>query len=199
MSTAVILGHRIPQDTATGPRPSRIIFREIDMYTDTNGKIVLEYTNDSDGVIDEDINVFIDGLIRPYRATGMPVVRTGSPLDLNCKEDCFIVFMLSSLVNWQFSSSGDCFLTKQVETRYSDLYHVHEDGTRIPAGEPVGDNCRLLYFRARCGNYGYQDGFNLVIDLDMDPITNPQTGDVELRRTKIIFDPDIRNPGGSGA
>lgn len=199
-NTAIPLGYRLPSTVSTGPKPNRVIYRLIDLIYDKNtGHSDVVYINNTDGVNSKSIDQVINDLT-PYREAERLVDPPTSPLDVNCKEDCYIVFQLSKKRNWQFSNDGDCFSTKKNEgSKYSELNHVMTNGDRYGVGVEVPDNCRLLYFRAKCDDSTNEDGFNIKIDLVLPPVLNEQTGKNELRRTKIIIDPDIRNPGGSGA
>jgi hypothetical protein len=201
MSNEIILGHRIPQEDPTVKDDTRNIIYRIVTMTCTedeseNSKYFYNafYANDGDDIIeDQNIDEFIDYLVE---GGPLPIERaTTSPLDLNCKSDCYIVFHLDPEINWQFSTSGDCFTTKNDQaSKYYGLHQVMWDGVRVPGGEPIDEYCRILYFRARCKNYKFRDGFNLVIDLRLG-----YDDDGNERRTKVVLDPDIRNPGGSSS
>jgi len=183
--------------------PQRIIYREIDIEIATpeevqQGKppINIIYLDNNEPP-EDDIQVFIARVIN--RATIRPVslIDSTSPLDLNCNEQCYIVFQLADYWNWQFDPKGYAFTTKEYEGfKYFNLIHVIWDPVtqrpvEYPEGEAPGEGCRLLYFRAQGTTAGYQDGFNLTIELNLG------FSDQDKRRTKIVVDPDIRHPGGS--
>jgi hypothetical protein len=196
----ITLGYRVPNYSDGSNEPDKIIFREIAIDRTTLPKLNVVYLNNNDKPIYEDIASFI-GAQTPYIPTQRSlVIESSSPLDLHCEDDCFVVFKLSTDDNWHFSTEGDCFTTKQdFGIKYSNLIHVMSDNRRYGTGTPIPSGCRLLFFRSRCNATAHYDGFNLSVDLDLGTAVNPQNGEIELRRTKLVIDPDIRFPGGSGA
>lgn len=196
--TAPFVGNRIPASIGSDARPDKIIFRELTPEV-RQGWINITYLEDNKPV-QGDIAVFIRDLLKKPETTesvaAAPMARPDpiSPLDLNCKTDCYLVFKLAEGWNWQFADSGDCFTTKKPHGgKYSDLVHVMPDGTEIGSGKPIGDGCMIVYVRARGKNANYKDGFNLTVEL---LVGEDRSG--AKRRTQIIIDPDIRNPGGGG-
>lgn len=196
--TTPFVGHRIPASIVTDPKPDQIIFREVTPEA-RPGWINIVYKDDNKPV-QGDIAAFIRDLLqKPVTTESLAAAAPAapdpvSPLDLNCKADCYLVFKLASGWNWQFADSGDGFTTKKPHGgKYSDLTHVLPDGTQIGGGKPIGDGCMILYVRARANSSHFKDGFNLTVEL---LAGNDASG--AKRRTKIIIDPDIRNPGGGG-
>lgn len=198
MATPIILGYPLPQINEVPP--TRIIYRDIDVkVTGRPGNpanpqkidvIYAQHDEPFSGIID----TFIAKAVKDYDKLpprGLPFV--GSPLDLNCQERCIVVFKLAADWNWWFNPAGDAFTTKADESqKYSNLVHVMRDGRKISSGNPIGEGCRLLYFTANCSpTPDYQDSFNLTVELKVDD------GAV-VRRTKLVIDPDVRHPGGSG-
>lgn len=201
----IILGHRLPRSAdpipagTTAAGVSTIIYRlvdyeekpEVDEHGRPTGRrrINIKYTSDN-RVVRAKLDTFIAEILEKDKEAA-PLAP--SPLDVNCKEECYLVFQLSRTKAWQFGEQGDAFTTKQAEgDRYTDLWHVASQDERYPAGEPLPDGCRILYLTARCEDVGFQDGFNLRVDLVLDSAPDRKV------RTKLIIDPDIRNPGGSG-
>lgn len=191
----VRLGYRLPDTGYRKPtEATRIIYRLIDYDEDTKGNINIFYVDHDDAKkpFDAKLDEFITKIIG--RGSSPPLDRVVSPLDTNCSEQCYLVFQLSSSREWQFSNDGDCFTTKDDEgEKYTDLWHVDSKKYEYPSGEALPDGCRILYLRANCRNVGFRDGFNLCVDLLMGV-----DKDSQRRRTRLIIDPDIRNPGGNG-
>ena len=197
--TPLPLGYRIPPTNPDHPSdPEWIIYREVDLDFKENGHLNVYYLNDTDPPKKTDIRTFIASILNKESQPGPGAVEPTSPLDLNCKQYAYIVFKLSTRRNWQFSNSGDCFVTKDNKNgKYFGLKHVMPDGTIVDENKPLSDGCRILYFKADSKEEEYDDDFNLRVDLLLKPYFNERTGKTETRRTTIIIDPDIRNPGGS--
>ena len=195
------VGHPLPSLPDPNP-PRRIIYREIDIEVNSASYdiniIYLENREPPEG----DIDKFLQTVLAKPTKHRDPFTETTSPLDLNCKEECYIVFRLADDWNWYFSPETDAFTTKDIENeKYFNLIHVLYDSatktiTKVEPGEAPGVGCKVVYLRARGKPVGYNDGFNLIIDLDLGMSSGPNP---TKRRTKIVIDPDIRNPGGSGA
>lgn len=189
------IGVPIPTVPDTSP-PTRIIYREIDIDIDkTKFKINVIYRLPHNQPKYDDIDNFITRIINKPTSRPPGAGEVTSPLDLNCQENCYIVFKLASDWNWQFDPDGNAFTTKVQESKYFNLVHARYVGGKVVKtgpGEAPGEGCKLLYLRARGETNQYDDGFNLVVELNLDPTP---TGD--KRRTKLVIDPDIRNPGGS--
>ncbi len=195
------VGYPIPTLPDPTP-PKRIIYREIDIEVNPATMdiniVYLDHNEPKEGNIDR----FLETVLAKPTVHQIPFTAATSPLDLNCKEDCYIIFRLADDWNWQFSPETDAFTTKDYENdKYFSLVHVLYDKatkliTKIDPGEAPGEGCKTLYFRARGREAGYNDGFNLIVDLDLGITPGPNP---TKRRTKIVIDPDIRNPGGSMA
>lgn len=191
------IGSEIPDAPDTVANPV-IIFKEIDLIWDAaNSKLNIAYFPPLPRPT-MPIDQFIDQEARRATTRGGQVADPASPLDLNCREEAYIVFKLASDRNWQFTPDGAGFTTKADEGgRYFNLVHATFDTAtqtviRYRGGEPTGDGCRLLYFRAKGSPMGYRDGFNLIVQLILDS-TNPPL----IRRTMLVIDPDVRHPGGA--
>jgi hypothetical protein len=177
------LGYSVESHVDATAPPQRIIFRWLKI--DTAGGLNILYASEGEPT-DDNIESFIDKLGYPVSAVPM-VPGRDSPLDVRCTEDCWMVFYLDGDWNWQFSNKpglNSGFSTKKnFGPKYGNLVHVMNNGDRLH-GRLDRDGCRLLYFRAKCGNVHFQDGFNLHVDLVL------QLG----KSTTLIIDPIIRNP-----
>jgi hypothetical protein len=191
------IGYSLPVRSDPTP-PRRIIFKEIDIVP---GKTVNDYPinlvylpKNANDPPEDDLDNFIARVIDRPTSRAVGLIDSVSPLDLTCSEDCFIIFKLADTWNWQFQPEGDAFTTKQDEgEKYFNLVHVKKVAGQVvkyPATESPGQSCKLLYFRARGTTTGYEDPFNLIVELVLgtDGLGNP-------RRTKLVIDPDIRYPG----
>lgn len=197
----ITLGHTLPAtaSSVSAPKYDRIIYRLIDYKIDGQGRINILYINLNQKPFDYELEAFLNTIL-PASPFVDPEYsgRTSSPLDINCQEKCHIVLQLANGKNWQFSEVGDCFSTKKnYGNKYCDLWHVLDDGTKIGGGKELPEGCRILYFTAEGDKTTFWDGFNLRVDIVLDDLLLPD-GNKEKRRTKLIIDPDIRNPGGTG-
>jgi hypothetical protein len=138
----------------------------------------------------------IVGFIDDLRRSGLPLTSTPeTPLDLHVPKKCWMVIGLSRH-KWQFRATGDAITTKQKKDQsYANLVHVFPNGTTVPGGGQMQDNCQLVYFacvdppQGMTGTLPYEDGFNMHIDLIQ----------ANGKRLPLVIDPDIRFPGGAGS
>ena len=178
--------------------PRRIIFREIDIVTGL-GQFPINIIYLPRNVLDppeDELDDFIANVINRPTPRPAALVDSVSPLDLNCHEDCIVMFKLADTWNWQFQPEGDAFTTKEDEgEKYFNLGHAKYVGGQVvkyAPGEAPGQGCKLLYFRARGTTAGYENPFNLTVELVLGVDQDGQP-----RRTKLVIDPDVRHPGGS--
>ncbi len=196
----VTLGYKPLGSRTKEENPKILIVRWISMLHDDRGNseyLDINYLNDSDKPIPVPKMKLTDIMKSVWKnGPPAPFVRASSPLDLNCKEDSFIIFALDPRWNWQFNPKGDCLLMegKHDDGKYSEALFLKKDG-QVVAGGNVGDGCMLLCFKADCSAPPhFNDKFNLMVEILLDPIE----GQNERRRTQIIIDPDVKFPGGSG-
>lgn len=118
------------------------------------------------------------------------------PLSLNCAEPSNIVFTLSTKDNFQFALDADPIQFKDDahKERYANFNRVAPDGTPYPFDAPYGssDPCKMVTFEAIAPTDKYIDRFNFVVDV----IHENKPG--KKSPLRLLIDPDIRNPGGSG-
>ena len=78
--------------------------------------------------------------------------------------------------------------------RYANFCRVAPDGTSYPFGKPYGGSapCKMVTFEAIAPTASYVDRFNFVVDV----IHENKPG--KKSPLRLLIDPDIRNPGGSG-
>lgn len=118
------------------------------------------------------------------------------PLSLNCAAPSNIIFTLSSKDNFQFATDADPIQFKEGAdaSRYANFCRVAPDGTSYPFGKPYGgkEPCKMVTFEAVAPTANYVDRFNFVVDV----VHENKPG--KKSPLRLLIDPDIRNPGGSG-
>jgi hypothetical protein len=179
------LGYSVEQHIDDLSIVNKVLFRWLQI--EANGSINITYISDA-----PPLEVSIDDFLLtlndyPENPRNGIMAADDSPLDVSCKENCWMVFYLDGKWNWQFSRKNGLnsgFSTKQeCSGKYGNLTHVMKGGERIK-GPLNKDGCRLLYVKAKCSNVDFKDGFNLHVDLVL-------PGN---KSTTLIIDPVVRNP-----
>lgn len=117
--------------------------------------------------------------------------------DINVPEQSYVLIELDEIIDWQFRTGGAGITYKDDTHGDSDvgLIHINFDAAGLPIpnstphDKPVGNGCRLVYFKTvRRGAYDMHP-MNFHVEL-----VQRGTGGYYL---ECIFDPDIGNNGGS--
>lgn len=173
----------------------RTIIREIEASI-TGNNFRLGYKNPQkpfDMSLEDAVRHMVGGKYAPTEAQCDIEIE---PLSLNCAVPSNVVFTLSSKDNFQFATDVDPIEFKDGadKSRYANFCRVAPDGTSYPFGKPYGGNapCKMVTFQAVAPTSDYIDRFNFVVDV----IHENKPGKKSALR--LLIDPDIRNPGGSG-
>lgn len=178
------------------PDPNNTIVREIEASVNGNG-LRLSYKNPQKPFaksLGETVKHIVGG---GYKPTAPQCDIEVEPLSLNCAAPSSVIFMLSDKGNWQFATDTDPLQFKEGadKARYADFCRVAPDGTIYPFDKPYGGSapCRMIAFSAVAPTADYVDRFDFVVDV----IHENKPG--KKSPLRLIIDPDIRNPGGSGS
>lgn len=173
----------------------KTIIREIEASI-TGNKFKLGYKNPQKPIdlpLSEAVQHVVSGKFAPTAAQCDIEVE---PLSLNCAVPSGIIFMLSAKDNFQFATDVDPIQFKDDadKSRYANFCRVAPDGTNYPFDKPYGSSepCKMVTFDAVAPTASYIDRFNFVVDV----IHENKPG--KSSPLRLIIDPDIRNPGGSG-
>ena len=173
----------------------KTIIREIEA-TITGNKFRIGYKNPQKPVamsMDEAVRHVVSGKYAPTEAQCDVEVE---PLSLNCAVPSNVIFTLSAKDNFQFAIDADPIQFKEGadKGRYANFCRVAPDGTCYPFDKPYGSTapCKMVTFQAIAPTDNYVDRFNFVVDV----IHENKPG--KKSPLRLIIDPDIRNPGGSG-
>ncbi len=173
----------------------KTIIREIEASI-TGNKFRLGYKNPQksfDMSMEDAIRHVVSGKYAPTEAQCDVEIE---PLSLNCAAPSNVVFTLSAKDNFQFATDADPIQFKDGanKDRYANFCRVAPDGTAYPFGKPYGsaEPCKMVTFEATAPTANYIDRFNFVVDV----IHENKPG--KKSPLRLLIDPDIRNPGGSG-
>lgn len=171
------------------------IIREIEASVSAKG-FKLGYKNPQKPIhatMDDAVRSIVKGEFAPTEAQCDVEVE---PLSLNCAVPSNIIFTLSPKDNFQFANDADPIEFKDGadKSRYRNFNRVAPDGTSYPFGKPYGgkEPCKMVTFEAVAPTANYIDQFNFVVDV----IHENHPG--KKSPLRLMIDPDIRNPGGSG-
>ncbi len=174
---------------------AKTIIREIEASI-TGNKFRLGYKNPQKPIdlpMDAAIQHVVKGRYAPTEAQCDVEVE---PLSLNCAAPSNIIFLLSAKDNFQFATDADPIQFKEGAdpSRYANFCRVAPDGTAYPFDKPYGsaEPCKMVTFEAVAPAANYVDRFNFVVDV----IHENKPG--KKSPLRLLIDPDIRNPGGSG-
>lgn len=171
------------------------IIREIEASTSNKG-LKLGYRNPQ-----KPIHATMDAAVRAivkgeYAPTEPQCDVEVEPLSLNCAVPSNVIFTLSPKDNFQFAVDADPLEFKKGadKARYRNFARVAPDGTSYPFDTPYGGKapCKMITFEAVAPTGNYVDRFNFVVDVIHENHPGKQSA------LRLIIDPDIRNPGGSG-
>lgn len=174
---------------------SHTIIREIEASVSAKG-FKLGYKNPQKPIkatMEEAVRAIVKGDFAPTEAQCDVEVE---PLSLNCAVPSNIVFTLSNKDNFEFAKDADPiqFKADADKSRYANFCRVAPDGTSYPFDKPYGSTepCKMVTFEAVAPTDKYIDRFNFVVDV----IHENHPG--KKSPLRLIIDPEIRNPGGSG-
>lgn len=111
-------------------------------------------------------------------------------LDICVRRASYVVIMLDRDLNWRFNDEhvGVTLGDTNLLNFYGKLRHVVLDDTQPPSPTPL-KGCKLVYFSAlhRTGSEAAPAKTPINLNIDIVQTTGAPT--------KIVIDPDIRNPG----